>query len=259
MSAVMRLTLAREEVLVLLQIAKLPGMFGLDTSLSPDCGEALFNLALRTLIARGLVGLHPDGSFSTDETLMAVIGACVGPDVIALITTHTPIQMFTTSFPIQLKPGLFVSHEAHQDIHTFEVYEDIRQVAEVAAKALRFTTEIQSAGSDPIRLQNSTIEAARAVKNDGEAAIYAVLQREGGDAAVLKRIAHTMARASYNGSFTLLKSILDRVDGFAVLASDTEIFLMTPDKAADSPWTTIQPTSTQEVRRRVHGACLTVL
>jgi hypothetical protein len=74
MAAVIRLKLAREEVHVLLQIAKLPGMMGVDPFVPSPEGEALFSLALRTLIARGLVELNNEGQFVVDQSVMGMLG-----------------------------------------------------------------------------------------------------------------------------------------------------------------------------------------
>jgi hypothetical protein len=259
MAAVIRLKLAREEVHVLLQIAKLPGMMGVDPFVPSPEGEALFSLALRTLIARGLVELNNEGQFVVDQSVMGIIAASAGPDVMAVINTRSANFDITTTFPIQLKPGLLISHQADQGIHTFEVFEDVREIAEQAALALRISQEINAIDVKPLRVRSVTMNAAREVRKQGPQAILRALSQDQGDPIAQQRLAETLANSTYNMSFSMLRSITDQIDGFAMIASAQLCYMVTPDKDPNSPWLTIASTSTQDVRRRVHGACLTAL
>jgi len=258
MSAVMRLTLAREELFVLMQIGKLPGMVGLEQYVPDEHGESLFNLALRTLMARGLVRLTGE-TLTVDETTLGIVAACVAPDVVAMITTHTPGDKYTTTFPIQLKPGLFLSHEQHQFIDTFELFEDMREIAEAATKALRFPVEITDSPAESLRLRSETMNAARALKDQGASAILAVIERDSGHPEAKKTVAQTMATAIYNGTFTLFRTLTSQIEGFALLGNETHLYLVTLEKEDNTEWSVLTPVTTQSVRRRVHGSCLTVL
>lgn len=255
----MRLTLAREELYVLLQIGKLPGIIGLNPYMPDEHGEALFNLALRTLIARGLLQMDSDGTFVIDETVLGILVACVSPDIVAIVSTHTPDDYYTTSFPIQLKPGLFISHEVNQGIHRFELYEKIHEIAEVAARALRFPREIDSASGTALRLHINTMAAAREAKVGGESAILEALRKDTNDSDMQIRVAHTMATANYNATFTLYRTTTEHHESIAVIGSDSDVFVVIPDSPASPEWNTVTPATTQDIRRRVHGACLTVL
>lgn len=259
MAAVIRLKLAREEVHVLLQIAKLPGMMGVDPFVPSPEGEALFSLALRTLIARGLIELNNEGQFVVDQSVMGIIAASAGPDVMAVINTRSANFDITTTFPIQLKPGLLISHQSDQGIHTFEVFEDVREIAEQAALALRIPQEINAIDVKPLRVRSVTMNAAREVRKQGSQAILHALSQDQCDPVAQQRLAETLANSTYNVSFSMLRSITDQIDGFAMIASAQLCYMLTPDKDPNSPWLTIASTSTQDVRRRVHGACLTAL
>lgn len=259
MAAIIRLRLTREEVHVLLQMAQLPGMMGVEPFVPSPEGEALFGLALRTLITRGLVEINDEGQFVVDQTVVGIIAASSGPDVMAMINTRTAAFDITTTFPIQLKPGLLIAHTADQGMHTFEVYEDVREIAEQAVLALRLPQEMAEIDIKPLRIRNTTMNAAREVRAQGAQAILRALSQDPGDAIALQRLADTLANSTYNTSFSMLRSISEQIDGFAVIASSQLCFMVVPDKDPNNPWLTITSTSTQEIRRRVHGACLTVL
>ena len=259
MAAVIRLKLAREEVHVLMQIAKLPGMMGVEPFAPSPEGEALFSLALRTLIARGLVELNNEGQFVVDQSVMGIIAASAGPDVMAVINARSAAFDITTTFPIQLKPGLLIAHQADQGIHTFEVFEDVREIAEQAALSMRIPHEINAIDVKPLRVRSATMNAAREVRKQGPQAILRALSQDQGDPIAQQRLADTLSSSIYNMSFSMLRSITDQIDGFAVIASVQLCYMVTPDKDPNSPWLTIASTSTQEIRRRVHGACLTAL
>ncbi len=258
MSAIIRLKLAREEVYVLMQLAQLRGMMGVQPfEPSPD-GEALFDLAFRTLIARGIIKIE-DSSIIVDESVMGIIGVSAAPDVIAVVNSSSLTHDITTTFPVQLKPGLLISHEANQGIHTFELYEDVRQVANQAVQSLRFSGEIPLRDIPAVKLRETTLEAARNVYTQGEAAVAHALSRDAIHPLTLQVLAKTMSNSTMNASFTLMRSITEEIDGFVVFASNDAIFTITPDRDPDSPWMVIEPSSTMELSRRVHGACLTVL
>jgi hypothetical protein len=259
MAAVIRLRLTREEIHVLMQMAQLPGMMGVEPFVPSPEGEALFGLALRTLITRGMVELNNEGQFVVDQTVVGIIAASAGPDVMAMINTRTSSFDITTTFPIQLKPGLLIAHQADQGMHTFEVYEDVREIAEQAVLALRIPQEIAAIDVKPLRVRSTTMDAAREVRTQGAQAILRALMQDQGDAAAFQMLAETLANSTYNTSFSMLRSISEQIDGFAVIASNQRCYMVTPDKDPNSPWLTIASTSTQEIRRRVHGACLTVL
>jgi hypothetical protein len=177
----------------------------------------------------------------------------------AVINTRSANFDITTTFPIQLKPGLLISHQADQGIHTFEVFEDVREIAEQAALALRISQEINAIDVKPLRVRSVTMNAAREVRKQGPQAILRALSQDQGDPIAQQRLAETLANSTYNMSFSMLRSITDQIDGFAMIASAQLCYMVTPDKDPNSPWLTIASTSTQDVRRRVHAACLTAL
>jgi hypothetical protein len=259
MSAVLRLKLTREEVLVLMQIAQIPGMVGMQPFEPVPHGEALFELALRTLIARGMVQLGGDGQMVIDQSVLGIIAASAGPDVLAIIDVRTAQFEVRTTFPIQLKPGLLISHQAVQDIHTFEIYEDIREIAEQATRAMQFQYDIPQANVAPLQIRDTTLARAREVRAGGVEAIAQALREDAGDAHAQGLFARTLASSDYNASFTLLKSITEQVDGFVMVASPEACFTIVPDRNPQSNLMFVEPVSTLDIRRRVHGVCLTVL
>ncbi len=259
MSAVLRLKLTREEVLVLMQIAQIPGMVGMQPFEPVPHGEALFELALRTLIARGMVQLDAEGKMVIDQSVLGIIAASAGPDVLAMIDVRTTQYEVKTTFPIQLKPGLLISHQAIQDIHTFEIYEDIREIAEQATRAMQFGADIAQVNVAPLQIRDVTLARAREARQGGAEAIVRVLREDAGDANTQALLARTLAQSNYNASFTLLRSVTDQVDGFVMVASPEACFTIVPDRHPQSNMMFIEPVSTMDIRRRVHGACMTVL
>jgi hypothetical protein len=257
MSAIIRLRLAREEIHVLLRLAQLPGMIGVEPIKPGPDGEALFNLALRTLIARGIVQIDGE-NLVVDQSIIGIVAASAGPDVIAVIQTHSVHCDVITTLPIQLKPGLLISHTADQGIHTFEVFEDIREIAHLAVTALRFSQDISQANVTPLRIRQSTLDRARGVRTMGEAAILQAMQHDSDDHVALQTLAHTLANSTLNASFTLLRSITEEIDGFVIVASANVLYEVTEDPR-DRNWLVIRPTSTLEISRRIHGTCLTVV
>lgn len=257
MSAVIRLKLAREEVHVLLRLAQLPGMIGVEPLVQSTEGEALFNLALRTLLARGIIQLDGE-SLVVDQSILGIIASSAGPDVMAIINSHSSTHDITTTFPIQLKPGLLIAHTEDQGIHTFEVFEDVREIAHLAVSALCMSHEIPQVQVETLRIRQLTLTRARDVREHGEHAILHALQQDNGNEQSLQILANTLANSTLNASFSLMRSITEEIDGFVIVASPNAIYEVIEDKS-NQDWLFIQPTSTLEIARRVHGACLTVL
>ncbi|MFN9115033.1 MAG: hypothetical protein ACK5XN_33645 [Bacteroidota bacterium] len=258
MNPIIRLKLAREEVYVFMQLAQIPGMMGVEPFEPKPEGEALFDLALRTLIARGMIKLDEAGLI-VDESVLGIIVASATPDVIAIVNSSSLTHDITTTFPVQLKPGLLISHESNQGIHTFDLYEDTREIANQAVLSLRLGDEIPAYDIPMIKIRETTLDTARSVYMQGESAVIEALRHDVTHPHCLQILAKTLANSTMNASFTLMRSVTDEVDGFVVVASKDAIFTVTPDRDPDSDLIWIESTSTMELRRRVFGACLTVL
>ncbi|HHH40814.1 MAG TPA: hypothetical protein ENK56_02270, partial [Chloroflexi bacterium] len=252
-------TLGQEELVFLLRLLNARPMPGLGGDPLADLTYQERALVLATaehsLRARGLLQVGEGGKPRVDAGVVALVGGCSVPDVSFLVTCHTDGgEEEARYYHLHRASRLLVEHTFPQPgVHRFTALRDQDELAARIAEVLRL--EDQSSPSCPAgRLRQDALVQAQE-SGEGISEIQAFLTENGLPQVTAGEMAQTLLRPLVNGSLTKFVHETDQVQGFATLEGPNGLWLLTPEGTDDTPWTSVEPMSAREVRRRIAALC----
>lgn len=188
------ITLTQDEVALLLRMMKADGTpsFRIPTGFDESAASA----ASRSLRARGIAHLTPDGQFQVNDGLMAVIGTGLSFAQL-LAVSHQADDGSTHNSWFYIAPGLTVQHRvAEPGIHTFQTIPDGMTMLLALAAAMELRPDKAEIEPTQVTLPTEVWEMAREQLSAGNTqGAGAVLAEQGVSEAFARAVAEAPRRS----------------------------------------------------------------
>lgn len=235
-SPIVNVLLTREEVRLLVGLLQAPSLPGLDVEpsslLSPEQEAVGLIYAEKSLRARELARLQPDGRLGVNTTLLAIIETCVRPEQAVLVQHITEERRLEPLYG-HSKQGLVVAYTLPEpDLFRFSILPDMATFLDrvmTTAHLQDFSLPNQQ-GVMEIVANHTTLSTARqAAEQNGSDAATVVLEKAGVAQVVAQALAQTLAaphRLTILTIFTTNPSEEVIKEQLTVIATSAQAWLM---------------------------------
>ncbi len=228
--------LTREEVRLLVGLLQAPSLPGLDIEpslpLVPELEAAGLIYAEKSLRARELARLQPDGRLGVNTMLLAMFETCVRPEHAILVQHITEDKKLIPLYG-HSKQGIFVTYILPEpDLFRFSILPDMATLLDRVMTGAQFQDFVlpNQQGEMEIVANHTTLSAARqAAEQDGSDAAVVTLENAGIALIAAQALAQTLAaphRLTILTVFTVNSDAETIKEQLTVIATSTQAWLM---------------------------------